>query len=733
MKRNKSFISLSLALGIGFSMFAFADEANAAKNMHRLYNPNSGEHFYTADTNEKNNILKHGWRYEGIAWTAPDAGDNVYRLYNPNSGEHHYTMGLSEKNHLVKVGWRYEGVGWKSDTYKGQALYRLYNPNGGAGSHHYTKDKNERSHLLKVGWRNENIGWWGMNPNQKFNVTIVHKGSDGKELNKQTVAVTRETNYKATSKSFSGYTLKGSSSQTVKADKAKTITFNYTKNAVQKYNVTVVHKGNDGKELKKTTTAIEKGKQYTASAGSFNGYTLSGAKTQTVTINGNKTITFNYTKNTAPAVQKFKVIVVHKGSDGKVLETEKAVDVEKGKQHTAKAKTYTGYYGSKTPTQTITVNADSTITFTYAKKETANKTMLQKLYDDVKATPKGNYTDASWNTFQTALTTTKNVLLNSTWQQEIDDTWWKLNNAYKGLVENTTPIQKFNVTVVHKGNDGVTLQIDPAVSVEKGKQYTAQAKTFSGYTLQGSNTQTITVNANATITFNYTKNVVEEDLNAIASNVSNSALTYVNKYRKSYSNVLINLESNSMIQRGLNIRAQEIATLYEHARPDGSKWDSAIYGSGYGGSVINENIGRYQNVPLDWIKTQGAEQLVNMWINSSGHASNMLYSQANEGAVGVHITKNSNGTYNLYFVFSACQDSNKPISGHKVNITHKFVTGEFIGTDVKQVLEDKFTPTPRTVAVVNGKIVQIEVVNLPTVDLTNAGELTEVTVTYRLK
>lgn len=34
--------------------------------MHRVYNPNSGEHFYTQNVAEKNNLVSKGWRYEGI-------------------------------------------------------------------------------------------------------------------------------------------------------------------------------------------------------------------------------------------------------------------------------------------------------------------------------------------------------------------------------------------------------------------------------------------------------------------------------------------------------------------------------------------------------------------------------------------------------------------------------------------------------------------------------------------
>lgn len=36
--------------------------------MHRLYNPNSGEHFYTANTKKRDALVSRGWREEGIGW-----------------------------------------------------------------------------------------------------------------------------------------------------------------------------------------------------------------------------------------------------------------------------------------------------------------------------------------------------------------------------------------------------------------------------------------------------------------------------------------------------------------------------------------------------------------------------------------------------------------------------------------------------------------------------------------
>ncbi|MDT2472308.1 C39 family peptidase, partial [Enterococcus avium] len=129
--------------------------------MYRLYNPNSGEHFYTKTVSERDHLRSVGWRYEGIGWQAPTNGNPVYRLYNPNAGDHHYTLLASERDHLKKVGWRDEGISWYSPN-SGIPLYRLYNPNAKAGSHHYTPITSERDNLKKAGWRYEGIAWYAV-------------------------------------------------------------------------------------------------------------------------------------------------------------------------------------------------------------------------------------------------------------------------------------------------------------------------------------------------------------------------------------------------------------------------------------------------------------------------------------------------------------------------------------------------------------------------------------------
>ena len=161
-------ISALFAL-VGTSSAAAEESGNVSfsqQTMYRMYNPNSGEHFYTADVAERNNIYYQGWTYEGVGWTAPVSSDYpTYRLYNPNAGDHHYTTEEKERDNLVNLGWSYEGIGWYSAGSNGIALYRQYNPNAAAGSHNYTTDKSENDYLASVGWNAEGIGWYGVSAN----------------------------------------------------------------------------------------------------------------------------------------------------------------------------------------------------------------------------------------------------------------------------------------------------------------------------------------------------------------------------------------------------------------------------------------------------------------------------------------------------------------------------------------------------------------------------------------
>ena len=133
--------------------------------VHRLYNPNSGEHFYTISDDEKDGLVTAGWNHEanaGFSVPATAASLPVYRLYNPNGNEHIYTTNLDEAVTLSQVhGWIYEGVAfYTADPTKDIPVYRVYNPN--SGHHLFTKDKSEVDVLVSLGWIYEGIAWYAV-------------------------------------------------------------------------------------------------------------------------------------------------------------------------------------------------------------------------------------------------------------------------------------------------------------------------------------------------------------------------------------------------------------------------------------------------------------------------------------------------------------------------------------------------------------------------------------------
>lgn len=131
--------------------------------LYRLYNPNSGEHFYTSSIVERTNLVNLGWTQEGIGWNSPSSSSTpVYRLYNPNAGDHHYTTSAEERDYLASLGWSYEGIGWYSDDSQSVAVYRQYNPYATAGAHNFTTSVSERDYLVSVGWSDEGIAWYGI-------------------------------------------------------------------------------------------------------------------------------------------------------------------------------------------------------------------------------------------------------------------------------------------------------------------------------------------------------------------------------------------------------------------------------------------------------------------------------------------------------------------------------------------------------------------------------------------
>ncbi|MCR5048820.1 MAG: Ig-like domain-containing protein [Saccharofermentans sp.] len=91
----------------------------------------------------------------------------MYRLYNPNSGDHFYTADDAEAENLINLGWNDEGIGWIAPIVSDTPVYRQYNPNEFANNHNYTTDETEKDNLISLGWLDENIGWYGLSPLQE--------------------------------------------------------------------------------------------------------------------------------------------------------------------------------------------------------------------------------------------------------------------------------------------------------------------------------------------------------------------------------------------------------------------------------------------------------------------------------------------------------------------------------------------------------------------------------------
>jgi hypothetical protein len=130
-----------------------------------MFNPKTGEHFYTASDAERDDLKGKGWSYEGVAFYVPKKSKTpVWRLFNPATGEHYYTTDTDERDKLLKEGWNDEGVAWyAADDATGKAMYRLFDPKANpVASHHFTSSEKERQDLIAAGWADEGVGFYAL-------------------------------------------------------------------------------------------------------------------------------------------------------------------------------------------------------------------------------------------------------------------------------------------------------------------------------------------------------------------------------------------------------------------------------------------------------------------------------------------------------------------------------------------------------------------------------------------
>lgn len=92
------------------------------------------------------------------------------------------------------------------------------------------------------------------------------------------------------------------------------------------------------------------------------------------------------------------------------------------------------------------------------------------------------------------------------------------------------------------------------------------------------------------------------------------------------------LSVNETVAGAAQTRAKEIETVFSHTRPDGSSFSSVLTSAGVNYRGAGENIAYGQQSP---------EQVMESWMNSSGHRANIL--NANFTSIGVGHYKNAAG------------------------------------------------------------------------------------------
>ena len=156
-------VALVLALGFGLSAGLATQDAVAADQTYpvvRFYNERTGTHFYTIDTDERDQVLRlYPWfDYEGVqfyAYKTQVAGSlPVYRFFNTSTGTHFYTIVPEEKDYVLQryPVFAFEGPAYYALSTPGagsEDLYRFFNTRTGA--HFYTTSAPERDHV-KATW-----------------------------------------------------------------------------------------------------------------------------------------------------------------------------------------------------------------------------------------------------------------------------------------------------------------------------------------------------------------------------------------------------------------------------------------------------------------------------------------------------------------------------------------------------------------------------------------------------
>jgi hypothetical protein len=156
-------------MGLGVDFYADPGESNSGYPVYRLYSSATQSHLWAANIQDRNILINKGYTYEGIAFTSispvrqevvPPAGQElVYRFRDMPGGDHFWTRDVYERDQMIRSGYHYEGVAIRAkQTWSTSAVYRLYSPE--LHNHLYTTDAWEYNVLASKGWSGEGVAFF---------------------------------------------------------------------------------------------------------------------------------------------------------------------------------------------------------------------------------------------------------------------------------------------------------------------------------------------------------------------------------------------------------------------------------------------------------------------------------------------------------------------------------------------------------------------------------------------
>lgn len=218
-------------------------------------------------------------------------------------------------------------------------------------------------------------------------------------------------------------------------------------------------------------------------------------------------------------------------------------------------------------------------------------------------------------------------------RKDIKVTIRAFNDDETGPSVPTQVTNQFNQNMIVKEGDMVKLQ-DPENKVIKTEKGTWTFKSWM------ENPKKAILNRDGKFEMDslWTFEKVQPNLNLSQTQISEIQVAftkYLNQYRQDAGKS--NLNINTQIESAVNTRARELETKFDHTRPDGREFRTAIDGSSRMQVYSGENIVKvpyqlYEDLSTDEI----AKFLAKTWYESTGHKANMLDGDYIAHNIGIH-------------------------------------------------------------------------------------------------